>query len=328
MTTDDATGRKSRWAPAMFFAGLCLVLIGAFAVNTRYNGIFACAADGYSGDHYLGYCQATAYGDYDHGAVWFDLEPRAVAYARNADVLFLGNSRTQFGFSTPAMGHWFSRHDQRHYLLGFSHTDNVAFVAPLLERLAPRARAYVINVDDFFATEPTLPAREVMHTQGAERRYSVKRLWQRVHRRVCDLQPQLCGDALAFYRQRETGEWQLARFGGLQAAPIVTDAPFDGARIAQRRAVAERFITQLGAPRSCIILTYVPQPYNQREDAAALAAALGIQFVSPQLSGLMTFDSSHLDRASAERFTQAFLEAADPALRACLDAQPASAPSQ
>ena len=237
-------------------------------------------------------------------------------------MLFLGNSRTQFGFSAPSLGYWFSHQDRRHYLLGFSHTDNVAFVGPLLPRLAPRARAYVINVDDFFATDPTPPAREVMQARGAERHYRVKRLWQWVHRRACEFEARLCGDALAFYRQVETGEWQLARFGGLQAAAIVSDAPFDGAPIARRRAAAERFIAQLGVPRDCIILTYVPQPYNQRQAAAALASELGLQFISPRLEGLMTFDGSHLDRASAERFTTAFLEAAGPPLSACLDTEP------
>ena len=35
-----------------------------------------------------------SYGDYDHGAIWFGLEPAADAAAANAQVLFLGNSRT------------------------------------------------------------------------------------------------------------------------------------------------------------------------------------------------------------------------------------------
>jgi hypothetical protein len=38
------------------------------------------------------------YGDYKHGAFWFDLEPAAVNFARNAD----GNSRIQIALSTPA----------------------------------------------------------------------------------------------------------------------------------------------------------------------------------------------------------------------------------
>jgi hypothetical protein len=66
--------------------------------------IFACKASGYPSDRYISYCGATEYGDYEHGAFWFDLEPVAELSAANADVIFLGNSRTQFGFSTPGNG--------------------------------------------------------------------------------------------------------------------------------------------------------------------------------------------------------------------------------
>ena len=74
----------------------------------RGAGIFACPATAYGGNHYLGYCQGSAYGDYDHGAVWFGLEPGVREAAAAADVLFLGNSRMQFGFSAPALGQWFA----------------------------------------------------------------------------------------------------------------------------------------------------------------------------------------------------------------------------
>src|SRR5688500_17401087 len=76
---------------------IAVVALAAFAYSLRYQGIFSCQASGYGADRYLAYCQATSYSDYDHGAFWFGLEPEAVDAARNADVLFLGNSRMQFG---------------------------------------------------------------------------------------------------------------------------------------------------------------------------------------------------------------------------------------
>ena len=81
--------------------------------------IFACQANLYSSDRYIAYCNATGYADYEHGAFWFDLEPSAQTFARNADVLFLGNSRIQFAFSTTATADWFSAASARYYLLGF-----------------------------------------------------------------------------------------------------------------------------------------------------------------------------------------------------------------
>ena len=50
------------------------------------------------GDRYLAYCNGTQFGDYEHGALWFDLEPSVKKFASDADVIFLGDSHIQFGF--------------------------------------------------------------------------------------------------------------------------------------------------------------------------------------------------------------------------------------
>jgi len=55
------------------------------------------------------------------------------------------------------------------------------------------------------------------------------------------------------------------------------------------------------------------------ETAGAVADALGLNLVAPELEGLQTFDGSHLDPASAERWSKAFLDAAGPQIRKCLD---------
>src|ERR1700689_4561402 len=70
---------------------LLTVVLGAGVYSLRKYGIFGCPASGYGSDGYLGYCGATSYGDYDHGAMWFGLEPKATSAAANARVLFIGN---------------------------------------------------------------------------------------------------------------------------------------------------------------------------------------------------------------------------------------------
>src|SRR5215469_970354 len=111
------------------------VTLAAGAYSLRNNGIFSCQASEYGADGYLGYCGATSYGDYDHGAIWFDLEPAAFAAAAHAPVLFIGNSRTQFAFSSQATADWFSSLSESYYLLGFSHFENYTFEVPLLRKL-------------------------------------------------------------------------------------------------------------------------------------------------------------------------------------------------
>lgn len=133
----DCALENLKFSPALYVLIILAVMAAAFLYSLRWNGIFACPANAYDGGSYLGYCQASAYGDYDHGAFWFALEPKAREAVASADVLFLGNSRMQFGFSSPALGRWFTANGFRYYLLGFSHSENVTFIGPLLQRLQP-----------------------------------------------------------------------------------------------------------------------------------------------------------------------------------------------
>src|SRR5690242_16280065 len=94
--------------PGLYILVLSLTILGAAALKTGSESIFACDGQGYVQDRYLAYCHAPGYGDYEHGAFWFGLEPGATTFAVRANVLFLGDSRMQHAFSTRATAEWFS----------------------------------------------------------------------------------------------------------------------------------------------------------------------------------------------------------------------------
>src|SRR5262245_39081366 len=94
--------------PALFIGIICIAALGTYGYKLRTQGIFSCPASGYTSDSYLAYCNTSGYGDYDHAAFWFGLEPSAHDSAGAADVVFLGNSRLQVGFSTSVTDDWFS----------------------------------------------------------------------------------------------------------------------------------------------------------------------------------------------------------------------------
>ena len=325
---------RLRLGPLVYTLAILAVVVATFVLHVRRDSIFSCTANLYDGNSYLGYCGATAYGDYDHGAFWYGLEPEARQRAAAADVLFLGNSRLQFGFSAPALGRWFSANGLKYYLLGFSHFENDTFLSPLLRNLHPRARAYVINVEDFFLDHASDPGNDVMYGLNTRARYETKRTWQTVHRIVCTWQPSFCGDALTFYRQRDTGEWRLGWASASNRLFEQPDSPVDYGTIARMKPIAEKFISDLGVARSCVFFTYVPSPPNSgtgrlrwadgtlaadnRATASALAQALGFDLISPPLEGLQTFDGSHFEPGSAERFVRAFLEISGPRIQRCL----------
>ena len=305
--------------PALYFIILILSAYGAYAYKLRFDGIFACPADGYAPDRYLVDCNAGAYGDFDHGAFWFGLEPVAQRFAAGADVLFLGSSQLQFAFSTPATVDWFVAHDNSFYLLGFTHTENANFVAPLLEKLNPAARAYVINVDRFFHSRETPPVTEILHGKGTKDRYDRKQLWQSVHRSTCALIPAICGRQLAIFRSRANGDWILRGSAGLQPADVSDGPATNQDQWDEYAGIGRHFISNLPVERDCVVLTLAPWAGTRRAEATAIADALGMKLISPNLEGLATYDGSHLDLPSRERWARAFFETAGPQIRQCLN---------
>lgn len=299
---------------------ICIILAAVLAASLfklRTQTIFACQATLYSSDRYIAYCDAKGYGDYEHGAFALGLEPEALQSARNAEVLFLGNSHLQIAFSTVAAADWFSAASVRYYLMGFTYYENMVFAKALLQKIRPTARVYVINVDDFFRQWETPPAKEVLDSPDARARYEEKRLWQRVHERICGPAPMLCGNDLVYYRSRGTGAY-TKRSGSSDIVPVSYDPAIDEDVVRSDTTDAVRFLAQLPVKRDCVILTLTPTAGTKIRDVEAVAKALDMDLVSPDLPGLKTFDGSHLDGPSAQRWSQAFFQAAGPRILSCL----------
>jgi hypothetical protein len=298
-----------------------LAAVAVFAYRVR-TGLFACPPSG-DENTFVAYCHGETYGDYDHGAFWYGLEPAARDAASRADVLFLGSSRLQFGFSTAATEKWFSSRSMRHYLLGFGYTETVKFVAPLLAQLEPRAAAYVINVDRFFTNAETPPAVEIFQgKEAARKKYEDKLRWQHGHRLVCGALPALCGDEFAFLRRRDNGHWRLgghSQAGERLVPTAVSDGPpADADRWEAFSRVAGSFVAELPVPRQCVVLTLVPYKGTRRAEAEAISRSLGLDLVMPDVADLRTFDGSHLDGPSAERWSAAFFDAAGARFDRCV----------
>jgi len=314
--------------PALYISIMLCTIGLALAYKLRTNGILACEAGGYTSDQYLAFCPAAGYGDYEHGAFLFKLEPSALTFASKADVLFFGDSHVQHAFSTAATTEWFTLASARYYLLGFIFGENVTFAEPLLREVKPTAKVYVVPVD-FFARTETAPGKEVLHDPGAPHNYRVKRIWQFVHKALCGALPAPCGKSPAIFRSRETGSYQLNLSGvgarAFKSSPVVYDRDINHERAARYTMSARTFLSGLAIGRDCIILTRVPTVRanafvyaSSVETAGAVADALGVTLVAPELDGLQTFDGSHLDPPSAERWSKAFFEAAGPQMRKCL----------
>ena len=140
---------------------------------------------------YLAYCDTPAFGSYEHEAYALRVEPDAVGAMRDAQVLFLGNSRVQFAFSTPQTDEFFQGIGASYHLLGFGYGESSAFPRDLLRRDPPRSKVVVINADPFFQPLYSPAAHEMRgRRQGAWMDAALKKAFGRV-------QPWLCRTLLA-----------------------------------------------------------------------------------------------------------------------------------
>lgn len=317
MTLSNSFRWLGKASAASYVVILLIVVAASMAAKVRLRGVFACPAS-YGGIAYLSDCNAPNYGDYDHGAFWFELEPETERAARQAKVMLLGNSRIQFAFSSPVTARWFADRSIPFYSLGFSHYESVTFMTPVLERVQPHASAYVINADRFFTEWLSPASHHVVYERDARARYNEKQFWQRLHRPLCGALPFLCGQQFAVYRNIANGMWFTSGTPPKDPARVSDSAPGDVERWPHYIDLAKDFVAGLKVDRQCVVLTIVPTVNTKRAEAQAIAEALGLQFIAPRIDDLSTFDGSHLSVESAARWSAAFLEAAGPVLERCV----------
>jgi hypothetical protein len=272
---------------------------------------------------FLAYCQNPSFASYEHAAVFYGLEPAMVESLRRADVVFAGDSELLIGFSEANVEAFFAKHDIRYFLLGFGYGESSDFAFAVLKKYAVKPKVMVVNIDPFFRHFRSPPALDVLdggiesHVRGLEKKFS-----QELHHWTCQNFPARCAGTFAsIYRSPLTGRWHWhdTLASPTLAYPFQSAPPPDPKLVADAISIGETFIAELDLDRQCIILTGVPTPeYDTALFASTLAARLGTRSVNAAAEGLATIDRGHLNAASAERWSTAFLAKAEPVIRDCL----------
>ena len=303
----------------VFFLSTALAFL-AVSIGWWGSGVLTCppATPG----SFLAYCRNELYGDFEHGAFLYGLEPVAVERARRADVLVIGDSRAQFGFSTDAMRRYFAERGSTYYLLGMGYGSTSDYARALLQRLHLRPRVLIVNAEPYFTRDTaSVPAAVIRAGQRTRWEYWRKSLFQRAHRPACDLMPALCREAAGgIHRRIDNGEWiwqGLLVAGDLSVPFVEREIAVEQVEEAER--VAAAFVDDIGLDASCVIVTAVPGlSADRRQVATRIAEAMRAQAVLPMVDGLSSLDGDHLNAASAEIWSAAFLVAADPRITECL----------
>ncbi len=299
-------------------------VIFTWARTDLFPWIGACSGAGYSEDHYLAYCEYGRYGDYEHGALLYGLEPEALEPIKRADVLFLGNSRTQYTFSSEPVVDAMNATGRPWYVMGFGFGAKSEMPQAMFAQHGLKPKMLVINADPFFNAEPSGISRKIIDGDDAiVAEYGRKRWLQGLHQNLCAnwqdsaLAPVLCGSAPTLFRARSNGTWNVEHYRpDRHIAVTYSDHLLD--QVDETAAAAEAFFDAVDVPRDCVVLTVLPQRPTPLDAGRALADTLGITFVAPELDDLWTIDASHMDVDSNVRWSSEFMQTIAPQMAKCL----------
>jgi len=327
---DSRTARLSEKRFMQWFCVLfvCLgTLVFVFKRTDLFPWVGMCNPAGYSDEHYMAYCHSTRYGDYEHYALYNATEPQAIDALSQAEILFLGNSNTQYAFSTEAIVQYFESTGVPHYVMGFGQGAQSPVALGIIKKHQLQPQMVVANVDPFFSTETNGTFQRVLNGGKALRtEFGRKQKIQRWQARICtDVNSRwsrwVCqGQAETLYRSRMNGHWLTDYYRVNQQHPV-SDSEDLLDTVNEATVVANEFIESVNLKRECVILTVTPRTGTPKAFAEKLAKGLELPIILPELDNLVTIDHSHLDKQSAERWSAAFVEQFDQYARQCLSEQ-------
>jgi hypothetical protein len=308
---------------ATFAATIILGMAASSIAIFSYNNL-GCRVNARKGDEFTAYCQSKTYGDYEHGAFFFGLEPEALANLRKSRVVFLGNSLTQCGFSSDYTRSFFANIDIKFFILGFGYSEYSRFEESVLDRYHIFPQVMVINADPFFSHYLSTPAQDALSRRPrALWGWGQKYLFNRIQPRLCRALPVLCPeDVPAIYRSVVDGEWNVRSFWTKEISiPPSVDkrTALTDDEISEAVDRGSAFIERQKIDRKCVVVTGIPSSNTDGPFVAArLARTLGVKLIQPKIDELATIDGGHLNHDSRERWSSAFLEELAPVLRECL----------
>ena len=287
-----------------------------------------CKAGGYGNDAFMFRCSGgvdlTTYGS---GSIVLGIEDEAVASLEAADVVIVGNSRTQRSFAVDAMDDYFREKGLTYFVMA-TEGNNYEGVLLTFSEMSIDPKVLLIN-NEIFAADgvPAAFADIVAQPDKYETRFRFARNAQRFQRWVClEEVPVLvdiyCSGRIgSVWRSHRTGQvLDMPQRRNTEAAPIrmVTGRPLGSfLGIYSRR--AEAFFDRLDLPDACPVLYIVNSPRGNPDLLHAIAEDFGHQAAFADVPGLEVYDGSHMDMENSERWAAAFLPELDRAIDNCLD---------
>jgi hypothetical protein len=295
----------------MFLCAFLLATAGGAVVlwkarGDRFRAIAVDARLPESRDLYLAYFK----GSLDDFIIYDGLDDTA-PNLQHADVLFLGNSRMLYALRDFQMLEtFFSSRGLRYYMLAFQYGEGSEFPGAIIRAHDLHPKWVIVNADPFFGIGPSALASKVMSSGrfGALKfRFETFAAFEAqhfIHKFVPYLAPQRNTDWI-YARSKRNGMLDLLAFKGKGAPAIPGSNNLGSILNPAQLTAAKEFKEELRVRGANLILTWIPP--SSGNAAEQLALALNVPLIAPEVSGLNTFDGSHLDMESSRRFGNALL---------------------
>ena len=289
---------------------LCLLIAGHSMLHfgfIKQKQLTAEALLPKSDDYYLSFSS----GGVDH-YVLFHNYGNPAQHFRQAQVLFLGNSRVKQGFAQSVLEPYFKKHELKFYNLGFGYNETSPLPLALIKKFDLHPKWVIINADQFFKDVPSFFSKTVMESDffGAWKfsfetsvSFYIRRFLHQFipHVSVAHKDPHWIE-----YRSYINGSTLVAGYQG-RSGPINNPQPpkkLSKEVLRQILSIAKDFKSEIEKRGGRLVLTSVP-PSNSNV-AIELGSALGVPVITSKLTSLYSYDGSHLDVESARRFSEEF----------------------
>lgn len=292
----------------------------AFGTIRALYILWPCRIDAFVPDeNYVASCDYRPYGSFEHQVFFHGLRDTG-RRIREADVIFVGDSRVGFAFSRPNIEAFFSNRGVRFLISSFGYGEGLLFASEVLRRHHAQPTLLVINVAPLIyklypVSEPALYAMNNPIASYFDAIFTLAA--HSVYAYLCPT----CGGLAVMMRSRRTGQWDWRTFdaaNGKGAIEIsITDPPSDE-ELQRWASVAEGWVRKLieAARPRCVVLTDIPYMGPVGIYARELGRRLNVPVLLPEAGPMRGFDKQHLDGHSSVAWTNAFMSESDALVRA------------
>lgn len=260
-------------------------------------------------------------GSLEQDILYFDING-VTSKARNADILFIGNSRMQMGWDIRLVRKLSCSSELKIYNLSCGNSEGITYFSNLFMKNNIRNKVVVVNIDKS-TRDISIPATNAMRGSWLTRMRSLLKKTSDFHSKAIaesflpesiisyiDHEKYYTRIRATILRDANDGFWIYRYWGGMNGKGKICSSEKRG--LDEKEEVASSlsdFMRVMSEMNNYVILIQVPSTDSSPEDVTFAQRITGRESLlySQDYTQLHTFDDSHLNLESATRFTNDML---------------------